>query len=223
MRVQVEVTSALQDYIAEMSLREPAALAALREETEQMPGAIMQVSPEEGQFLGVLVRALGASRVLEVGTFTGYSTISIARALPAGGSVLSCDISSEASSIALAHARRAGVEDKVDLRVGDAVGVLTGLTGLAGRADRRGSFDLVFIDADKEGYADYYEIALRLVRPGGLILVDNVLWHGAVLDEAEQDSETTAIRAFNEKIREDERVDLSILPFADGLAFAVKR
>ncbi|MBQ6642030.1 MAG: class I SAM-dependent methyltransferase [Saccharopolyspora sp.] len=220
MRVQVEVTSALQDYIAEMSLREPAALAALREETEQMPGAIMQVSPEEGQFLGVLVRALGASRVLEVGTFTGYSTISIARALPAGGSVLSCDISSEASSIALAHARRAGVEDKVDLRVGDAVGVLT---GLAGRADRRGSFDLVFIDADKEGYADYYEIALRLVRPGGLILVDNVLWHGAVLDEAEQDSETTAIRAFNEKIREDERVDLSILPFADGLAFAVKR
>ncbi|WP_410650387.1 O-methyltransferase [Amycolatopsis sp. cmx-4-54] len=214
------MTDALQNYIADISLREPAVLRELRETTTELTAAterIMQVSPEQGQFLRLLVRALGVQRAIEVGTFTGYSLVSIAMGLPPGGTVITCDVNAEWSAIAVEYCKRAGVADKVDARVGDARQTLAALQEHA-----RGSFDFVFIDADKEGYETYYEAALELVRSGGLIVVDNVLWHGALLDESQCDSETVALRKFNDRIRDDQRVDLSLIPFADGLTFALK-
>lgn len=220
MRIQVAVDEAMQDYVASISLREPDILQQLRRKTSELPLALMQISPEQGQFLSLLVKATGARRALEVGVFTGYSLISTALALPEDGRVVALDISEEWTAIAREFAGRAGVSEKIDLRVGDAVESLAALLKEEGAA---GSFDFVFIDADKENYAAYYESALELLRPGGLIVVDNVLWHGAVLDESQQDSETTALRAFNTKVRDDRRVDLSLVPFADGLTFALKR
>ncbi|WP_438484464.1 O-methyltransferase [Streptomyces sp. S186] len=220
MRIQVTVDEAMQDYVAGISLREPDVLKELRQKTSELPLALMQISPEQGQFLALLVKAIGARRALEIGVFTGYSLLSTAMALPGDGRVVGLDISEEWTSIAREFAGRAGVGEKIELRVGDARQSLAALLREEGAA---GSFDFVFIDADKENYAAYYEAALELLRPGGLIVVDNVLWHGAVLDEAQQDSETTALRAFNAKVRDDKRVDLSVVPFADGLTFALKR
>ncbi|WP_066947057.1 class I SAM-dependent methyltransferase [Streptomyces lushanensis] len=220
MRIQVDVNEALQDYVAEISLREPDLLQELRTKTSELPLALMQISPEQGQFISLLVKATGARRALEVGVFTGYSLLSTALALPEGGSVVALDISEEWSAMARDFAERAGVADRIDLRIGDARQSLESLLTEEGAA---GSFDFVFIDADKENYEAYFEAALKLLRTGGLIVVDNVLWHGAVLDETQQDSETTALRAFNAKVREDKRVDLSVLPYADGLTFALKR
>ncbi|MFK0291817.1 O-methyltransferase [Streptomyces sp. NPDC090442] len=220
MRIQVTVDEAMQDYVASISLREPDVLRDLRKKTSELPLALMQISPEQGQFLALLVKATGARRALEIGVFTGYSLLSTAMALPAGGRVVGLDISEEWTSIAREFAGRAGVAEKIELRVGDARQSLAALLRENGSA---GSFDFVFIDADKENYAAYYEAALELLRPGGLIVVDNVLWHGAVLDDAQQDSETTALRAFNAKVRDDKRVVLSVVPFADGLTFALKR
>lgn len=220
MRIQVELTDALQGYIAGVSLREPDVLRELREKTAGLPEHLMQISPEQGQFLNLLVRAIGVRRALEIGVFTGYSLVCTALALPADGIVVGCDISEEWSAIALDYCERAGVAGKVDLRIGDARETLAGLVAREGAA---GSFDFVFIDADKEGYEAYYEAALTLLRTGGLIVVDNVLWHGAVIDETSQDDETRALRAFNAKLHDDQRVDLSLIPFADGLTFALKR
>lgn len=220
MRIQVDVNEALQDYVASISLREPDVLGDLRVKTSELPLSLMQISPEQGQFISLLVKATGARRALEVGVFTGYSLLATALALPEDGSVVALDISEEWTAIAREYADRAGVSDKIDLRIGDARESLDALIGEEGAA---GSFDFVFIDADKENYWAYYEAALTLLRPGGLVVVDNVLWHGAVLDETKQDSETTALRAFNAKVRDDERVELSVLPFADGLTFALKR
>ncbi|WP_330301373.1 O-methyltransferase [Streptomyces sp. NBC_00503] len=220
MRIQVDVNEALQDYVASISLREPEVLGDLRVKTSELPLSLMQISPEQGQFISLLVKAIGAKRALEVGVFTGYSLLATALALPEDGSVVALDISEEWTAIAREYADRAGVSDKIDLRIGDARESLEALLGEEGAA---GSFDFVFIDADKENYWAYYEAALTLLRPGGLVVVDNVLWHGAVLDETKQDSETTALRAFNAKVRDDERVELSVLPFADGLTFALKR
>ncbi|MFE0106912.1 class I SAM-dependent methyltransferase [Streptomyces sp. NPDC059009] len=220
MRIQVDVNEALQDYVAEVSLREHDVLRELREKTAELPLHLMQISPEQGQFLSVLLKALGARRTLEVGVFTGYSLLSTALALPSDGQVVALDIDEDWAAMALDHCKRAGVAHKVDFRLGDARASLTELLAEEGAA---GSFDFVFIDADKENYAAYYEAALELLRPGGLVVVDNVLWHGAVIDETHQDSETTALRAFNRKVHLDERVDLALIPFADGLTFAVKR
>ncbi|WP_052864086.1 O-methyltransferase [Streptomyces niger] len=220
MRVQVAVTEQLQDYVADVSLREPDVLRELRERTAELPLHLMQISPEEGQFLGVLLKAIGARKAIEVGVFTGYSLIATALALPAGGKVIGLDISEEWATVAREFAGRAGVADRIDLRIGDARESLDALLATEGEA---GTYDFFFIDADKENYTAYYEAALTLLRPGGLILVDNVLWHGAVLDETQQDSETTALRAFNARIHHDKRVELSLIPFADGLTFAVKR
>ncbi|WP_105970506.1 O-methyltransferase [Streptomyces geranii] len=220
MRIQVDVNEALQDYVADISLREPDLLQELRIRTSELPLALMQISPEQGQFISLLVKATGARRALEVGVFTGYSLLSTALALPEGGSVVALDISEEWSAMARDFAERAGVADRIDLRIGDA---RTSLDALLLEEGAAGSFDFVFIDADKENYEAYFEAALKLLRTGGLIVVDNVLWHGAVLDETQQDSETTALRAFNAKVRDDKRVDLSVLPYADGLTFAVKR
>lgn len=219
MRIQVDATEQLQDYIAEVSLREPDLLRELRVRTDELPMRLMQISPEQGQFLQVLVRALGVRRALEVGVFTGYSLLATALALQPGGSVVGCDNSVEWSAIATEFCERAGVADQVDMRVGDAVDTLAGLVD-SGAA---GTFDFVFIDADKENYENYFEFALTLLRQGGLIVVDNVLWHGAVIDESIQDSETQALRAFNLRYGNDKRVDLSLVPIADGLTFAVKR
>lgn len=220
MRIQVELSDAVQDYVADVSLRETDLLRELREKTSELPLHLMQISPEQGQFLSLLVKAIGARRTLEVGVFTGYSLLSTALALPADGSVVALDLDAGWTATAMEFCGRAGVADKVDLRLGDARQTLAELLREEGAP---GSFDFVFIDADKEGYAEYYEAALKLLRPGGLVVVDNVLWHGAVIDPEAQDSETLALRAFNAKLRDDKRVDLSLLPFADGLTFALKR
>ena len=219
MRIQIEPTDALQNYVADMSLREPDLLRELREETSRMPLHLMQISPEQGQFLNLLVRAVGAKRAIEVGVFTGYSLVMTALALPPGGTVVGCDVSEEWSAVALDYCIRAGVADRVDMRIGDARDTLAALLEQEGP----GTYDFVFIDADKENYEAYYEAALELLRPGGLVVVDNVLWHGAVIDDNAQDSETRAVRAFNLKLHHDKRIDLSLIPFADGLTFALKR
>ncbi len=220
MRIQVDLSDAIQDYVADVSLREPDLLAELREKTSELPLHLMQISPEQGQFLSLLVKAIGARRTLEVGVFTGYSLLSTALALPADGSVVALDLDEGWAAMALEFCERAGVADKVDFRLGDARETLADLLREEGAP---GSFDFVFIDADKEGYAEYYEAALKLLRPGGLVVVDNVLWHGAVIDHEVQDSETRALREFNAKLHDDKRVELSLLPFADGLTFALKR
>jgi O-methyltransferase len=220
MRIQVTITEQLQDYIADVSLSEPAPLRELREQTSRLDKRNMQISPEQGQFLSVLLRAIGARRTLEVGVFTGYSLLRTALTLPAGGRVTACDISEEWAKTALWHCERAGVADKVDFRIGDARETLAALVEEEGAA---GGYDFVFLDADKQGYETYYEYGLTLLRPGGLLVADNVLWSGLVIDESAQDDETRALRAFNTTLREDDRVDLCMLPFADGLTLAVKR
>lgn len=220
MRIQVDITEQLQDYVAKVSLREPDVLRDLRAVTSELPERNMQISPEQGQFLRVLVRAVGARRGLEIGVFTGYSLVSTALALPADGTVVACDVSERWTAVALEHCRRAGVAHKVDLRIGDARQTLA---ALAAEPAAVGTFDFAFLDADKTGYQTYLEAALTLLRPGGLIVADNVLWSGDVADESVQDEETRALRAFNAKLVDDDRVDISMLPVADGLTLAVKR
>lgn len=220
MRIQVDITDDLQDYVAEHSLREPEALQALRAETSLRELRNMQVSPEQGQFLRLLIKALGAHRTLEVGVFTGYSLISCALGLPDDGEVVALEIDPEWAEVARAHAELVGVEHRIRFMVGDAQESLRQLLKEDGAA---GSFDFAFIDADKENYEAYFEAALELLRPGGLIVADNVLWSGLVLDETVQDSETAALRDFARRRHHDDRVEVSMLPYADGLYFCVKR
>ena len=197
-------------------MREPDVLRRLREETALMPQAQMQIAVEEGALLSLLVKLLGARRILEVGTFTGYSSTAMALALPPGGRMVCCDISREFTDIARRAWAEAGVGDRVELRIGPALETLDELLASGGA----GSFDLAFIDADKGNYAGYYERALRLVRRGGLIAIDNVLWSGRVADPAVNDDDTLAIRALNAAIGADERVDVVMVPIADGLTLA---
>jgi caffeoyl-CoA O-methyltransferase len=213
------LTDRLYDYLLANSLREPEVLARLREETAALPAAAMQTAPEQGQFMALLVTLIGARRTLEVGTFTGYSALCVALALPAEGRVIACDVSETYTAIARRYWAEAGVADKIELRLAPAVETLDALLaeGMAG------AFDFMFIDADKENYDAYYERGLALVRPGGLMAVDNVLWSGAVADDARQDAETRAIRALNAKVHRDERVAISLLPIGDGLTLARKR
>jgi len=215
----ISVDDALYDYILGVSLRESNALVRLRAETKSLPDASMQISPEQGQFMTLLARLIGAQRAIEIGTFTGYSAICVASALPPGGVLVACDVSDEWTAIARRYWAEAGVEDRIDLRLGPALDTLDALVDEGGA----GTYDLVFIDADKTGYANYYEGALTLLRPGGLICVDNVLWGGSVVNPAKQSDDTKAIRAFNEKLHNDERVDLSLVPIGDGLTLARKR
>jgi predicted O-methyltransferase YrrM len=179
----------------------------------------MQIAPEQGQFMALLVRLLGATRGIEVGVFTGYSSLAVALAMPPAGRLIACDISEEYTAIARRYWAAAGVAGKIELRLAPALETLDALLaeGAAGR------FDFGFIDADKGGYADYYERLLALLRPGGLVAVDNTLWGGDVADPANQDPDTLAIREFNEKLRTDERVDVSLVPIGDGLTLARKR
>lgn len=209
----------LYDYLLTASLREPEVLRALREETAGLDQANMQISPEQGQLMALLVELLGARRTLEVGTFTGYSALAVALALPGDGQVVACDVSEEWTAVARRWWERAGVADRIDLRLGPALDTLDRLL----EEGAGGSFDFAFIDADKAGMQGYYERALRLVRTGGLVAVDNTLWHGKVADPAVDDADTEAIRRFNEKARDDERVTLSLVPIGDGLTLARKR
>ncbi len=209
----------IYDYILANSLRDRDELKRLRQETQAMPMGGMQVSPDQGQFMGLLVELIGAKRIVEVGTFTGYSSIAMALALPADGRLTACDVSDEFTSIARRYWQEAGVADKIELRLGPAVATLDEMLA-AGEA---GCFDMAFIDADKENYDAYYERCLQLLRPGGLILIDNVLWGGRPADVNEQDESTVAIRALNAKIHADERVTASLLSIGDGLTLARKR
>jgi predicted O-methyltransferase YrrM len=209
----------LYEYLKSVSLREPPILQRLREETAAHPRAVMQISPDQGQFIALLVQLLGARRTLEVGVFTGYSSLAVALALPADGSIVACDVSEEYTAIARRYWKEAGVDHMIDLRLRPA---LETLRDMLARGEH-GRFDFAFIDADKSNYEGYYECSLELLRPGGLIAVDNVLWSGRVADPAENDADTVALRAFNRKLHADARVSLSMLPIADGLTLALKR
>ena len=209
----------LYDYLLGKSLREPAALAALRAETASHPRANMQITPEQGQFMQMLVRLTAARRAIEVGVFTGYSSLAVALALPDDGRLLACDVSEEYTAIARRHWKLAGVAHKIELVLAPALATLDARLA----ADEAGSYDFAFIDADKGGYLAYYERLLRLIRPGGLIAVDNTLWSGAVADPGDRDADTLAIREFNDHLLADQRIDLSLLPIGDGLTLARRR
>jgi len=209
----------LYDYLLAVSVREPRVLAELREETARLPGAGMQISPEQGQFMRLLVELLGAQRTLEVGVYTGYSSLCVAQALPEDGQLIACDINAEYTAIARRYWQRAGLEQRIRLELGPALGTLDGLIA----AGESGRFDFAFIDADKENYQAYYERSLALLRRGGLIAVDNVLWGGSVADPADQKSSTLAIRALNAQLAEDSRVSVSLVPIGDGLFLVRKR
>jgi caffeoyl-CoA O-methyltransferase len=209
----------LRDYVARVGIREHPVLARLREENVRERSGSMQVAPEEGALLALLVRLLRARRVLEVGTYTGYSSTAMALALPADGRLVCCDVSREWTDIARAAWAEAGVADLIELNLAPALETLDRLVADGGE----GTFDLAFIDADKPGYDGYYERALRLVRPGGVIAIDNVLWGGRVADPSVQDASTSAIRALNEKIAADERVDPVLTTVGDGLTLALVR
>ncbi|WP_018882849.1 MULTISPECIES: class I SAM-dependent methyltransferase [unclassified Thioalkalivibrio] len=209
----------LYDYLLEHSLREPEILAELRAETANLPEANMQIAPEQGQFMALLARLMGARRYLEIGTFTGYSALAIALALPEDGAVVTLDKSAQWTTTARRYWERAGVSGRIRLELGEARNTLQALEA----EGETGRFDLAFIDADKTGYPDYFEHCLRLVRAGGLILVDNTLWHGSVADPDDTREDTRAIRAFNDALHHDERIDLSLAPIGDGLTLARRR
>jgi caffeoyl-CoA O-methyltransferase len=213
------LTDEVYDYLLRVSLREPDVLRELREETADMERSEMQIGPEQGQLMALLVELVGARRTLEIGTFTGYSALAVALALPADGHVLTCDVSEEWTSVGRRYWEKAGVAEKIDLRLGPALETLEELLA-NGQRDR---CDFAFIDADTESYDAYYELCLQVVRPGGLIAVDNVLWSGKVADASVTDADTEAIRRLNAKLATDERVTLSLLPVGDGLTLARRR
>jgi predicted O-methyltransferase YrrM len=215
----IQLTDALYDYLLQHSLRETEVMRRLREESPWQGSSGMQISPDQGQFMALLVELIGARRCIEIGTFTGYSALCVAQALPADGELIACDINPETTAIARRFWREAGVAEKIDLRLAPALETLGALVD----EGREGSFDFVFIDADKTSYDAYYEAALRLLRPGGLVAVDNVLWHGSVINANANDADTLAIRALNSKIVADQRVSCSLLALGDGLTLARKR
>lgn len=216
-----KITPELAEYIARVGVREHPVLARCRHDTARDQGdhAVMQIAPEQGAFLALLARILGARHALEVGVFTGYSSLSVALALPAHGVLTACELSEEFARIAAGYWDEAGVLDRVDLRLGPARETLDALL-----ADGRGgTYDLAFIDADKAGYDDYYERCLRLVRRGGVVAIDNTLWDGAVIDPDDDSADTLAIRELNEKLFDDGRVELSLTTIGDGLTLCAKR
>ena len=213
------LTPVIRDYLLANGVREDPLLAALREETGGLSQAGMQISPEQGALMGLLTKLLGARAILELGTFTGYSSLVFAQALPPGGRITCCDVSEEWTGIARRYWERAGVTSKVELRLGPALETLETLVA-EGRA---GTYDLAFVDADKESMPEYHERVLVLLRTGGAVLYDNVLWSGRVADPEDTSASTRAIRTLNEKIASDERVDVSMIPIGDGLTICRKR
>jgi predicted O-methyltransferase YrrM len=214
----LSLSNALYTYLVEHSVREPEILQRLRAETAEDSMSMMQIGPEQGQFMQLLVRLMGAKNCLEVGVFTGYSSLAVALVLPADGHIVACDVSERWTAIARKYWTQAGVAAKIDLRIAPALSTLDELIA-SGKAD---SFDFAFIDADKINYLAYYERALTLVRTGGLIAVDNTLWGGQVIDKKSKNDDTRAIRQFNDRLRSDLRIHLSLLPIGDGLTLAVK-
>jgi len=209
----------LYDYIVDHSLRDHPVLAELRRVTAGMKNGGMQIGPDQGQFMQLLVKLIGARNCIEVGVFTGYSSLAVALALPPGGRIVACDVSEEWTAIGRKHWKQAGVEDRIDLRLGPATDTLDALLAQGGA----GRYDFAFIDADKPNYLAYYERCLELLRPGGLIALDNTLWSGDVVDPARNDENTVAIRAVNDALHRDERVDVALLPIGDGVTLARKR
>lgn len=209
----------LSDYLLRVGVREPELARALREETASRPESNMQIAPEQGQFLDFLIRALAVRRAIEVGVYTGYSALITALALPADGELIACDINPEWTAIGQRYWRQAGVADRIRLHLRPAQETLQALID----GGESGRFDFAFIDADKEGYPGYFEACLKLLRPGGVIAVDNTLWSGQVADPAIQDADTSALRAFNTARHADPRLDLCLLPVADGLTLLRKR
>lgn len=212
----IAMTPALNQYLRSVSLRETELMRALREETSKLAESMMQISPEQGQFMALMLQLIGARRTLEVGVFTGYSTLACAQALPPDGRVVACDVSETWTDMGRRYWERAGVAEKIDLRLAPATETLQGLL----EQGQAGQFDFAFIDADKENYTNYFELCLALVKPGGLIAIDNVLWSGNVANPDKQDPDTVAIRTFNEALCSDSRVDISMLPLSDGLTLA---
>ena len=213
------MSDTLSAYMQSVSLREPDVLTRLREETSRLSMSLMQIAPEQGQFMQLLVKALGIRRAIEVGVFTGYSTLCVALAMPDDGRIVACDINKEWTDIAQRYWKEAGVDNKIELRLAPALETLDALID----EQLQNKFDFAFIDADKAGYKDYYERVLALIRPGGLIAIDNTLWNGSVTDESDQTESTQAIRDINRHVHADERVDISLLPIGDGLTLALKR
>ena len=210
----VALTDKLYEYVITHGVRETAVQRELREATRKLPHGGMQIGPEQGALMQMLVRLMGARRCLEVGTFTGYSALAVALALPRDGKILCCDVSEEWTAIAGKYWKKAGVDKKIELRLGPALETL---------AKVNGPFDFAFIDADKPNYGKYYERCLELVRAGGLIAIDNTLWSGQVANERSKDEDTLALQALNKKLATDERVDIALVPIGDGLTLAIKR
>jgi len=206
-------------YLLSTSVREPETARRLREETQQLKNAQMQIGPDQGQFMQLLVQLLHAQKTLEVGVFTGYSALWVAMGLSDDGRMIACDISEEYTAVAKRYWKQAGVDHKIDLRLGPALDTLNGLI----KTGQAGTFDFAFIDADKTNYENYYERALQLLRVGGLIAIDNTIWSGRVADPNERDTDTVAIRRLNEKLFGDQRITLSMLTVGDGLTLAMKR
>ena len=215
----LNLDDALYQYLLDVSLRESPLLKRLREETAQLPTARWQIAPEQGQFMALLVQISGARKILEIGTFTGYSALCMAQAMPADGRLICCDLPGEYNAIAERYWHDAGVAERIDLRLAPALETLSALE----RGGQSESFDLIFIDADKANYRVYLEHALVLVRQGGLILFDNVLWSGRVLEQSPESADARAIQALNRGLLRDSRIDLSLLPLGDGLTLCRKR
>jgi caffeoyl-CoA O-methyltransferase len=215
----IQLTDALYEYLVGHSVREPAVLAELREVTKTIPHAGMQIGPDQGQFMALLVKLAGARKCLEIGVYTGYSSTAVALALPEDGRIVACDVSEEWTAIARRYWKKAGVESRIDLRLGPALATLDGLLA-KGEA---GTYDFAFIDADKGNYLGYYGRCLQLLRPGGLIAADNTLWSGEVANRANVEPDTVSLRAFNDALHHDERVDIALLPLGDGVTLARKR
>jgi predicted O-methyltransferase YrrM len=217
-RKTLNITDQIYDYLLSVSLKETDVQRELREETAKQPQAMMQISPDQGQFMALLVKLMGAKKIIEIGVFTGYSSLCMAMALPDDGHIVACDINKEYTDIARQYWRKAGVADKIELVLAPAIRTLDKLLAQG----EQGTYDFVFIDADKPEYPDYYERSLQLIRKGGLIAIDNVLWYGKPADPVEKDKDTLAIRKFNQKLYQDSRVMISMLTIADGLTLALK-
>ncbi|MCB1326963.1 MAG: class I SAM-dependent methyltransferase [Leptospiraceae bacterium] len=214
----LNLSDELHRYMLDVSLRDNALLEELRAETARLDMGRMQISPEQGQLMALLVRLIDARRAIEIGVFTGYSSLLTAIALPSDGRLIACDVSEQWTAIGQRYWEKAGVADRIDLHLRPALETLEMLA-----AGGSPPFDFAFIDADKTNYDAYYEGCLSLLRPGGIVLIDNVLWGGSVIDPAKQDEDTKAIRALNKKLRDDDRIDLSMIPIGDGLSLCRKR
>ncbi|MEM9245423.1 MAG: class I SAM-dependent methyltransferase [Cyanobacteria bacterium P01_F01_bin.153] len=211
----IKLNSALYNYLLSVSLREPNILAQLRQDTN----SDMQIAPDQGQFMALLIQLMGAKKIIEIGTFTGYSALWMALALPPDGTVITCDIREKCRDFGPNYWQAAGVANKIDLRIAPALDTLNELL----ESDRAGTFDFAFIDADKTNYLHYYERCLELIRPGGVIAIDNVLWSGAVAKPRNTKPDTIALRELNQFLHQDDRIDLSMLPISDGLTLALKK